>query len=241
MDIPQNTISIYAEATPKTYVEGMSAVFSVDTGEETREYPAELGAGNRFFAEIVCPLTDTTLVSVVFITGEKRETQLLKDYMGLYNASFPTVSVDSHFLLLWKELDGEGNLVFDERNGDNYAWRQKMISTPYENGIEPAALREVKVGLFKNQELVAWMEPCEQPSHYQGDWDAEQFYRMPDMTIRPEREDVFTIGTLIIDEYGRERLEIESPYSVDEKGEELTHSENFVKADWFDTSSGWKY
>jgi len=241
MDIPQNTVTLHAEATPKTYVDGMEAVFSVDTGEALEEYPAVLGEGHTFSAEITCELTDTTLVSVAFISGDTRQTQLLKDYYGLYSSTFPDAYVETHDILMWRDLDQNGNIVFDEKSrGDNYAWLNEASATAPTAWVEAAEVREIKVGFFKNRELVAWMEPCEQPDHFQGDWGTDQFYRMPAMTIVPEEGDLFTTATLVIDEYGREKLYMDSPFAVDKEDNELDHAGSFVKEDWYDETT-WTY
>lgn len=242
MDIPGNTLTLHAEATPKTYVEGMEAVFSVDTGETLQEYPAALGEGHTFSSEITCELTDTTLVSVVFVSGDTRQTQLLKDYYSLYSSTFPDAYVETHDMLMWRDLDQNGNIVFDEKSkGDNYAWLAKTSSVLATDGsIEVAEVREIKVGFFKNRELVAWMAPCEQPDHYFGDWGTDQFYRMPYMTIVPEEGDLFTAATLVIDEYGREKLYMDGPFAVDREENWLDHADAFVKEDWYDPNT-WTY
>ena len=79
-DLPANTITISARATPKTYTEGMEAVFLVDTGDGPVEYPGEPGPGGEFSALLTCELTDSITVSVVFLTGDVRATQLLYVY-----------------------------------------------------------------------------------------------------------------------------------------------------------------
>ena len=241
VDIPANTLTLRAEATPKTYVEGMSAVFTVDTGKTTKEYPAELGEGHTFWAEITCELTDTTLVAVVFISGDTRYTQLLQDYYSLYSATFPAGYVETHNLLMWRHLDKDGNIVFDESTkGDNYAWLNKTSPTAPAEWVEAAEVREIKVGLFKNRELVTWLEPCGQPDHFLGDWGTDQFYRMPYMTITPEEGDIFSTAVLVVDEYGREKLYMDAPYAVDREENWLDHAETFVKEDWYDEDT-WSY
>lgn len=241
MDIAENTLTISAKATPKTYIEGMETLFLVDTGDGPVEYPAALGEGTSFSAEITCALTDSTLVSVVFISGETRQTQRVEEYYTLYSSTFPEAFVETHDILMWRQLDENGNIVFNESTrGDNYAWLNETAYTAPLEWIETAEIREIKVGIFKNQKLVAWMEPCGQPDHFIGDWGSDQFYRVPDMTIVPGEGDIFTTATLVIDEYGREKLYMDAPFAVNPEENRLEHAESFVQEDWYNEET-WSY
>mgnify|MGYP007025299462 CR=1 FL=1 len=90
-DLAANTVTFSAYAAPKTYTEGMTAVFLVEDGIDTLEIPGELGENHTFSARLTCALTDGINISVVFITGGVRETQLLETYSGLYVNSLPDV------------------------------------------------------------------------------------------------------------------------------------------------------
>ena len=43
-------------------------------------------------------------------------------------------------------------------------------------------MADVQVGLFKNQKLVAWAEPCETPDSYQG-FEEFMFYQLPELEL----------------------------------------------------------
>ena len=237
-DLVTNELFLSAKATPKTYVEGMTAAFVVDTGNGPEEYQAVEGPGHQFVADITCELTDTTTVSVVFATGDTRETQVLYTKSYLYNSTFPTASVEDH-ILMWKETNKEGEIVF--RN--EYAYiRDRDYADAISGALPVAQIKELKVGLFKNRELVTWMAPYDGiPSNYQGFDENAQFFRMPDITIKPEERDVFCIAALVIDEYGREQLYQEMAYSLNEDGELFWADDKIQeKEDWYDDET-WSY
>lgn len=67
MDLKAGTVTFSLAATPREYREGMTAVFSAVGAEfEPVEIPGELGAGQSFRAELVCPLANDITLSVGF-------------------------------------------------------------------------------------------------------------------------------------------------------------------------------
>lgn len=90
-DLAENTVRFSLRAVPKTYTPGMSVVFLADSGGEVREMEAAEEENGAFTGEMVCPLTDSITLSAVFVTGNTRQTQLLDQYQGLYQDSFPQV------------------------------------------------------------------------------------------------------------------------------------------------------
>ena len=237
-DLLANTVTLRVMAAPKTYVEGMEAVFVVDTGEGPGEHRAVEMPGQQFSAGLVCDLTDTLSVSVAFISGGTRQTQVLYTQTGLYSGSFPYVCADGHHLLFWKDLDQNGDLRFS----NEYVYLQDDYGRVGNELLPAAEAREMKVGLFKNRELVTWLEAIEGvPENYPG-FQSYQFYRMPDMVIPVDEDDVFAVGTLVVDEYGREKLYAELGYSLDAEEGELVVADDAVisKEEWYNTD-GWKY
>ena len=92
-DLAANTVTFSLRAVPKTYTPGMSVVFLADNGEETLEFPAQEEESGAFTGEATCPLTDVIALTAVFIAGDTRQTQLLDQYEGLYQNSFPSVGI----------------------------------------------------------------------------------------------------------------------------------------------------
>ena len=77
-------------------------------------------------------------------------------------------------------------------------------------GVE---VESVRLGLFLNQELLAWGEPCEQPDTFRG-FENHDFYRFPDMTVEMGENDRIQVAALVTDSLGREFMECELPYVV---------------------------
>ena len=202
-DLAANTVTISAWATPRTYTEGMTALFQVDTGGGAVDYPAELGQGQKFTGSVTCPLTDSIRVSVAFLTGDKRETQALYVYSDLYSSSIPAVEVNANMILSFKDLEDDGSLLWK----DEYVYSDtaRSISYAVNAGVGMSEIRDIRVGIFRNKELLAWLEPCEKPEGYHG-FENCRFYRLSELSVTPEPGDVFSLAAVVTDSYGREMV-----------------------------------
>lgn len=240
-DLAANTVTFSAYAAPKTYTEGMTAVFLADDGTSTVEVPGRLGENQAFSAQLTCALTDGVNISVVFVTGDVRETQLLENYSGLYALSLPDVgdAYGPHSAMMWKKLNGDGAL--DWTGEYTYFHHRETETAPIAGEYSRIGRSEVKthrVGLFRNQKLLGWLTPCEQPESYHGFEDCN-FYQFPAVSVVPLAEDVFTITSVVTDEYGREFIIRGIPYGIDlESGELMTVSGGVVGVD---DPANWEY
>ena len=219
-DIQAGTVTFSLQATPKTYVPGMSAVFRAtqsDTNEIT-EVPGLPDDTQGFTSELTCPLTNYTALSVVFITGETQETQLLDQYDGLYDQTVPYLSVED-YALMYHDCP-KNRLEFK----DLYlTTSEDSMTSATSDGFQPAEIRSVRVGLFKNQKLVDWADPCDQPASFQGfEEGAFDFYHLPDQSLAFGPEDVLTVAAVICDEAGREFISQGSSYVLDVEDSRLT-------------------
>lgn len=188
-DYRANTVTVSARALPRTYVEGMTAEFILTSNGESVTVPGELGENHAFTAQITGPLSDDIAVSVVFVAGDQRQTQLLEQFSDLYLRSFPTVSIENG---LW----GWGNKV------EEHIWINP--ENRYDEGS--TAIADIKVGLFRDQKLLAWYERTEKPQNYGGElFERCWFFRLEgEWTLEPEH--VYCIAALVTDEYGRELM-----------------------------------
>jgi len=223
-DLAANSVTFSVHATPKTYTGGMTAVFVADNGVEPVEVSAGAGTGQEFSARITCDLTDSITLSVVFVTGDIRETQLLAQYSYLYSNSLPDVP--------WPEGDMEGIMLND---AGELCWPEyKAVAyLPNVSAATSAAIydfgraeaRSIRVGLFRNRKLLGWLEPCEQPDYYQGSWNVD-FYRFPEVSVVPEEGDVFQLCTVVVDEYGREFVYSGVPYILEQGSGTLVQAQD---------------
>ncbi len=223
--IDGRTVTFSMRAVPKTFVDGMNAVFLVDNGHGVQEIPAQHAEGGAFIAEVEVELTDMISLSVVFIEPDgTRQTQLLDTYDYLYSGSLVDLLVDSTDLYGTEVVDGK-LLTY---NREYYALTRNYNNTKKVGNVM-VAITEIKVGLFRNQKLVGWAEPCEQPSTYHGftDW---QFYRLPvEKLTGLTSKDVIVVGALVTDSLGRQYMCCDVPYEIlftDENSGELTYSSN---------------
>lgn len=240
-DLSANTVTFSAYAAPKTYTEGMTAVFLADDGSDTVEVPGRLGENQAFSAQLTCALTDGVNISVVFVTGDVRETQLLENYSGLYSLSLPDVgdTYGPHSAMMWKDLNEAGAL--DWTGEYTYFHQRETETAPIAEEYSRIGRSEVKthrVGLFRNQELLGWLTPCEQPENYH-DFEDCDFYQFPSVSVVPGEGDVFTVTSVVTDEYDREFVIRGIPYGMDqESGELRTLSGGAVG---IDRPDGWEY
>lgn len=200
-DLGADTASFYLRVVPRTYVEGMTALFVARSGEETVELPVEPGEDHTFTGQIVCPLDDQIDLSVVLITGEKRETQWLEDYYDLYQQSFPELSVEGS---LWRTaVRGKGTLGVSDSFGavEVHNHSDERVGL----GWNPAPPASLQVGLFQDQKLVMWYEGRTQTINYSGE-NTEEFswFRTREVTLEPEH--AYCEAALYTDEYGRQRV-----------------------------------
>lgn len=208
-DLASNTGTFSLRAVPKTYTPGMSVIFLADNGEETLEFPAQEESG-AFTGEATCPLTDVIALSAVFIAGDTRQTQLLDQYEGLYQNSFPSVGIRYlEFALMTLPQSLEGTVEIPESFGlvveENSSEASKVNNT-----VGRSWVKTVRMGLFQNQKLVAWMERCEKPES----WDAEEggrCFRLDPQEVELEEGDTLCFAAQVTDQYGRSFMVVSYP------------------------------
>ena len=241
VDPTANTATFRLRAVPKTFVDGMSAVFLVSSGTGPVEVAAQLSEGGVFSAEADVALTDEISLSVVFINPDgTRQTQLLDTHTGLLADSIPWVDVSSN--LHWEAApDGVVNVGKDMHGNLRYADVSPGEGKAMGAGVIEVA--HVEVGVFVNKAIVGWAEECEQPGSYIGDWGERVFFRLPDVTVTLKEGDQLWVAALVTDSYGRQFMAYDIPYVVqyDEKGNgELEWASDFDHsrdiADWALTS-----
>lgn len=214
-----NTATFTVHAVPKTYVEGMTVEFIVENGEVAASdrvaKAGEIGSNQRFYADLSVPLTDSITISALLISPDgTRQTQLLDQFHGLYSDTLPAVDVQSNFM--WMDLTDEA-LVLTENSHERYLWTREQIWSD-----SAAAIADVRVGLFKNRQLAAWAEPCEQPDSFHGFEDCS-FYCLPELRLDLTAQDTVEIAAVVTDVYGRTIICQDVPYVPDAEAAELVH------------------
>ena len=210
-DLPKNSVTFSIYAVPKTYVEGMRVEFSVDNGHNSNSKtvlsePDQNGqpVSEKFSAELTCELTDDISITAVFVMPDgTRQTQPLQTYSGLYSGSLPDVqSLDDG------DLQGRGQI---ENGSLSFPDAIEFAVTPnkvLDNILIPRAEAvSTKVGLFKNQQLIAWAEPisAEEQTSFQG-YDNALFFRLEPLSFPFAAGDILETAVLLTDEYGRETI-----------------------------------
>lgn len=209
----ENRAVFSAHVVPKTYTEGMTVKFSVDNGTGGVSYvPGEPAPDGGFTGTLACQLTDSIAVSAIFETPDgTRSIQLLDQFDGLYSASLPTVDVMNY---------GSGDLLGLQADQSGLVTLPEVYVTVRPNsdgGKEPIGQSEaesIRVGLFKNQSLIAWLDPCEQPEHFHGEYGGESFYHLPEgvRAMLTTDTDQLQFAAVVTDSYGRQAVYSDIPY-----------------------------
>ena len=206
---PENNTATFSDyAVPKTYVAGMSVEFLAENGETASDQlgkAGEEGSNQRFSATVTVPLTDQiTLSALLVLPDGTRQTQLLDQFEGLYSDSLP--QVDVHSELVWMELE-DGDLMLEKDDHERYVYIREIEP----DAEQPAAAAaNIQVGLFKNQKLVAWAEPCETPDSFHG-FEEYDFYRLPELQLPVSPQDTLQVAAVVTDVYGRQGVYSDIP------------------------------
>lgn len=250
-DLANNTVTFAMRVVPKTYVEGMEVLFLADSGGSRTELPGELGADHEFTAQITCALTDSISLSAVFLSGDTRQTQALDAYSNLYSSSLPAVSLSPLFVTSRPDRSQTGLIhlsdVYVAVEAPSYVevpsyteaplnWDASDLSA-WERALEPAGIERIQVGLFQNQALLQWMEPCERPCGVEG-FEEARFYSLPAADLTAAEGDTICFAALITDEYGREQIVRDISYYIVSDGELVWQFDSY---DTYSDPDGWTF
>jgi len=211
-NLGKNQIRFSVYAVPKTYVDGMEVKFSADnhTGGINNALGEE-GFKHEFSATLATDLTDSITLSVTFMYPDgTHQTQVLDTYEGLFSASLPELDIQSSLPFMMTEVP-EGTLTLGH---DAYVTTTERPAKNFQD-CPAAEITDVRLGVFRNRNLLGWAEACDQPSHYHGDFSGQQFYRLPNLTIENlTAEDKLYVAALVTDNYGRQYMQSDIPYVV---------------------------
>ena len=226
-DLSKNAVTFSVYAVPKTYVEGMRVEFSVDNGHNSNSKtvlsePDQNGqpVSEKFSAELTCELTDDIAITAVFVMPDgTRQTQPLQTYSGLYSGSLPDVAS-----LVDADLQGRAQIENGKLTLPDAMEYALTLNTELDNILIPRAEAvSTKVGLFKNQRLVAWARPisADEQTSYRG-YDNATFYRLEPLSFPFAAGDILESAAVLTDEYGREVICPDYfPLTLDSDGQTL--------------------
>lgn len=251
-DLVKNSVTFSVYAVPKTYVEGMRVEFSVDNGHNSNSKtvlsePDQNGqpVSEKFSAELTCELTDDIAITAVFVMPDgTRQTQPLQTYSGLYSGSLPDVAS-----LVDADLQGRAQIENGKLTLPDAMEYALTLNTKLDNILIPRTKAvSIRVGLFKNQRLVAWARPisADEQTRYQG-FDNATFYRLEPLSFPFTAGDILESAAVLTDEYGREVICPDwFPLTLDSDGQTLifpgSDGSNTVDAYSIDTDiSHWTF
>ena len=226
-DLVKNAVTFSVYAVPKTYVEGMRVEFSVDNGHNSNSKtvlsePDQNGqpVSEKFSAELTCELTDDIAITAVFVMPDgTRQTQPLQTYSGLYSGSLPDVAS-----LVDADLQGRAQIENGKLTLPDAMEYALTLNTKLDNILIPRTEAvSIRVGLFKNQRLIAWARPisADEQTSYRG-YDNATFYRLEPLSFPFAAGDILESAAVLTDEYGREVICPDwFPLTLDSDGQSL--------------------
>lgn len=232
VDPAANMATFAWRVVPKTYQPGMQAWIDIENGEAARiTYGPYYPDREVFSGEFTVGLTDSTEIYIVFEYGGIRQTQLLDTHEYLLSSSYPSVWLDAWPLFF--DVDDETNTLTDDLYAD--------LIQEYD-GLYSAQVADYRVGLFADQTLVAWFTPGTRTVNYMnGDGTItpveEDWYSLSPDGIVFDREKVYCVAAVIIDQYGREFVEMDTP-AYYQAGEGWTYRGSYSSGPHFE---GWTY
>lgn len=257
------TVKLGVYAVPKTYAEGMRVEFLAEyggmdggDGGETVRAEGELQGDARFYAELICPLTNEAItVSAAFLRDGVRETQVLDMVNYVYNAVMPQINVIG-YKDSWKAAKaGETFTVETEETVSVRYWGGEEA---YPIVPEQVRFTNIRVGLFVNRKLIVWATP------YDGDFqpqpvasvDAQTgqvvfapavqegsvFYKLPAYTLTLQQGDTVCIAAVAEDQFGNEYVFPDSLLElVSASGDESRWEEQAPMSVDINRAEGWEY
>ena len=226
-DLVKNAVTFSVYAVPKTYVEGMRVEFSVDNGHNSNSKTVlsepdqnRQPVSEKFSAELTCELTDDIAITAVFVMPDgTRQTQPLQTYSGLYSGSLPDVAS-----LVDADLQGRAQIENGKLTLPDAMEYALTLNTKLDNILIPRAEAvSIRVGLFKNQRLIAWARPisADEQTRYRG-FDNATFYRLEPLSFPFTAGDILESAAVLTDEYGREVICPDwFPLTLDSDGQTL--------------------
>lgn len=215
VDLGEGVVTFALRARPKTYVPGMEALFLVDCGVgQALEFPALRGEDGVYRVEAAFPLTDTRVLSVVFVSPDgTRATQLMESYGYYLYESLPYINLNDGFM--YERVSDLEEIRLTDHS--RYVWWREEATRLF--GAEgPARVEEIRIGFFQNGTLLFWAENLEeQPATFQGDWGDNHFAAFPDdVTFSATAEDRFTVAAFVRDSCGRVYAQTGPTYGIEE-------------------------
>ena len=226
-DLVKNAVTFSVYAVPKTYVEGMRVEFSVDNGHNSNSKTVlsepdqnRQPVSEKFSAELTCELTDDIAITAVFVMPDgTRQTQPLQTYSGLYSGSLPDVAN-----LVDADLQGRAQIENGKLTLPDAMEYALTLNTKLDNILIPRTKAvSIRVGLFKNQRLVAWARPisADEQTRYRG-FNNATFYRLEPLSFPFAAGDILESAAVLTDEYGREVICPDwFPLTLDSDGQTL--------------------
>ena len=209
---------------PKTYQPGMQAYVDIVNGPFRVTYGPYAPDREVFSGEFSVALTDATAIYIVFEYGGNRQTQLLDTYEGLLSGSYPSCWLEAWPLL--HDVDDKTDTLTDDLEA-------RLVQN---DDVSLGSIESYRIGLFANQDLVAWFTPTTRDVILNGEQTQEEIHVLSKEGMVLDQSKTYCIAAVVIDMYGREFVVTDSPIYHTKNG--WSHAGTYSPGPFFE---GWTY
>lgn len=210
VDLKNGTVTFTLSATPKQYVEGMTAAFSAQ-GADGAVVSAEGKmdpATKTFSAELTCPISDAITLSVAFQKGDEVQTRILDTQKWLENQTRPFLSCHT-FIIMDDIVPGQD---YHWNDPISFFFREAEFKTASE--LLTIMAEQVRLRVYVNREEV-WCGNILNITLPTGDGSDWQEVPM-DLTLPLTEGDEILIVAEVTDNHGRTYFEVGDAYVVED-------------------------
>lgn len=227
IDLKSGTVTFTLSATPKQYVEGMTAAFSAQPADgavvstEGKMDPVT----KTFSAELTCPISDAITLSVAFQKGDEVQTRILDTQEWLETQTRPFLSCNS-FIIMDEIAAG-----VDYHWTDSITFRtdREMFQTASEVVIIEA--EKIRFRVYLNGEEV-WRSNILNVTLPTG--DGSDWQKVPmDLTLPLTEGDKILIVAEVTDNQGRTYFEVGEAYTVEDW--EISYVDHPADLSWIES------
>lgn len=210
IDLKSGTVTFTLSATPKQYVEGMTAAFSAQPADgavvsaEGKMDPVT----KTFSAELTCPISDAITLSVAFQKGDEVQTRILDTQEWLETQTRPFLSCNS-FIIMDEIAAG---VDYHWNRSISFFFREAEFKTA--NELLTIAAEQVRFRVYVNRQEV-WRSNILNVTLPTGDGSDRQDIPM-DLTLPLTEGDEILIVAEVTDNHGRTYFEVGEAYVVED-------------------------
>ena len=152
-DLASNTVTLFFEATPKSYMHGMKVEFLVEDGFNSFRVSGVEGENRSFYASAECTLSDKIDVSVILHSNGTEQIQLIKSWDHMFSETKLPVETGHWEVQLWAD-SLERYEDYTTIPMDTFIWPDMEQRSLSDGSLVNVEAKTVEHLIYVNRELV---------------------------------------------------------------------------------------